>query len=72
MVNKRIYKPRIFEVGQFNVVIQTCTRLTPVAMVTKMWVFERKIDYNPASIGDKYQIFVSNWVYAFTVSWCHS
>jgi len=45
-------KPGVFEVNQFHGVIRIGSRPTSVAMITKSWLFGRKIGYNSARIGE--------------------
>jgi len=50
------------KVGQYHGVIHIGSWPTPVAMVTKSWLFEQNlIGYNSVCIGDKCQILVSKW-----------
>jgi len=39
-----------YRVGRFNCASEICVRLTPVAMVTKIWKFSYKIHYNSACV----------------------
>ena len=53
--------------------LQLFFRQTPVATVTKIWVFEHKIGYNSSCVADTSQILVPTGGFrSRPVSWCYS